>query len=777
MTRLPATTSSLRTTALLLLAGALGGGALGCGPRVTAPAPVGHARISAARGDAPAGWRAGESAIQVGDLKEMVGVLASDDEDGRETLTPGAHKAADYLARRFAALGLAHLPGQASYQVDYTLDEMRWDADRTRLRWKRPGMAEVALRPGVDFAPLAGAGGGGAVAGDLVFAGYGLEKPSAGWNDYAGLNVRGKVVLVLRHVPHEAMADKKGAKLSMADGAFAAKAEAARKHGAVGMIVVTEASHARDEHLSMVAYRRVPEAEGAEGEGGGMRPGAGAAPGGPAPALHDRGAHRRGRHPGARAGRRGAAHRGPFVEAMMSRDAAARLLAGADRTLAQLQAAVEGGTPPRALPIGRVHVTLSAHADPTPHPVTAHNVLAMLPGADPARRDQWVVIGGHYDHLGEGGLDQDDIFNGADDNASGTAGVMELARAFASLAPADRPARPLVFACFSGEEMGLFGSSAALREGDIPVKDVVFMVNLDMIGRNPTRPVDVLGDAYATGVRALTERANKTLGIHLHWLGLGSARDLTSSDHFSFFLRGVPDMFLFTGEHADYHQVTDTPDKLSYERMARLVHLAYRVAGAVAATEVTPRFIHQVPWLGAALVVQDQAGIRRPIVTRVAPGSRAARAGLTVGDALISVGPQPLYDPDQIGRVLDQAPAGKLALVVARGGKTVELDVDKVKRGLLGVIPGDPGLSPEQRKTLGLGRDQGVALRAVVPDGPAAHAGLRAGDLLIELGGQPIGPTNLMRRLSVLGAGSRVPVVALRSGSRVEATVELGAAD
>ena len=669
------TTSLLRLTGAVLLAGAAGCSA----PAVSQP-QVQRARISAAQAGAPAGWRAGESAIQVDDLKQMVGVLASDDEDGRETLTPGANKAAAYLAKRFAALGLSHLPGQSDYQVDYTLDEMRWDADKTRLRWKRPGMAEVGLRPGVDFAPLAGGDGGGAVSGELVFAGYGLDKPAARWNDYAGLDVRGKLVLVLRHVPHEAMVGKKGAAFSTDDGAFAAKAEAARKRGAIGMIVVTEASHARDEHLSMVAYRRVPEAQG----GAAGAPGAGAGAVAPRPALHDRAAHR-GNH-----ARRSAARRrpGPFVEAMMSREAAARLLQGADRTLAQLQSAVESGTPPHALSIGRVHVSLSAHADPTPHPVTAHNVIAMLPGADPARRDQWVVIGGHYDHLGEGGLDQDDIYNGADDNASGTAGVMELARAFASLAPAARPARPLVFACFSGEEMGLLGSSAALREGDIPVKDVVFMLNLDMIGRNPDRAVDVLGDAYASGIRGLTEHANQALGLHLHWLGLGSARELTSSDHFSFFLRGVPDMFLFTGEHADYHQVTDTPDKLAYPRMARLVHLAYRVAGAVAAAEVTPHFIHQVPWLGAALVVRDQAGLRRPVVTQIAPGSRAARAGLSVGDALISVGPQPLYDPDQVGHILDQVAPGKVALVVARGGQTLELDVDKVQRGLLGVIPG-----------------------------------------------------------------------------------------
>ncbi len=741
--------------AVLLLAGC---GSEHAAPKVEAPRPA-----PAARPD----WRAAESAISVDSMRKHVGFLAADDLHGRETFTDGAAAAARYIQERFAEYGLEKLPGQASYQVDYALDESGWDPAGSLLSWKR-GKAKGAghaLRPGVDFQPLVPTDEGRLIEADLVFAGYGLDLPKKGWNDYAGLDVKGKVVLLLRHVPnekqqtaeHEAKEKEKTGKgraderaISQMVGAFNAKARAALAHGAVGMIVVTEPSHEFDDEMSLVARRQVPptaEEKAAEAK---RKAATEAAP--LTAAL--------------KAGRRAAKADRPFVSAIVTRAAADELVAGAGKSLAELQKAIDRGVKPRALRVGPVHVTLAARSTEAARKVTAQNVVGFLPGSDPARRGEWVVVGGHYDHVGEGGLDGDRIHNGADDNASGTAGVLEMAKAFASLPASARPARSLVFCAFSGEEMGLLGSDAMLAERDLPLDKVVFMLNLDMIGRNPDKKVEILGDAFATGVKEITEKANVGLDVDFEWSGLNYS---ASSDHHSFFSRHVPSMFFFTGLHPDYHQPGDHPDKLAYDRMAALSRLGFRIIGAVASAREAPRFIHQLFWLGATVELVRGA----PTVTSVAAGSRGEKAGLEAGDVVVSIGGKKIASSKALGDAFDQLePGSKTAVAVRRGTTSVAIDIARAKQGYLGVQPGE--ISDEQRKTLGLSPEEGVLLESVNADGPAAKSGMKDGDVLVRLGGQAVGDKSLFLRLATLGAGERVVAVVVREGKRVELDLTLG---
>ena len=397
----------MRTSSLLVSLAAVLQLAAGCGseraaPKVEAPRPVLAPR--------PPDWRAAESTISVDGMRAHVGLLSADDLHGRETFTEGAAQAARYIQARFSEYGLETLPGQRAYQVDYTLDESGWDPAGSRLSWRRgtSTAAAHALEPGVDFQPLDPTDEGRAVEADVVFAGYGLDLPGKGWNDYAGLDVKGKVVLLLRHVPNEkqrqaaaAAADQKSGKgraderaIGAMDGAFTAKAKAALARGAVGMIVVTEPSHEFDDDMSLVARRRVP------------------------PTAEELAAQekKKGAHDGALVAALAAARKAPkadrpFVSAMITRAAADQLLAGAGKTLADLQKAVDGGAKPKGLRIGRLHVSLAAKSSQAPRKVTAQNVVGFLPGSDPALRDQWVVVGGHYDHVGEGGLDGDRILS------------------------------------------------------------------------------------------------------------------------------------------------------------------------------------------------------------------------------------------------------------------------------------------------------------------------------------------------------------------------------
>jgi len=742
----------MRLQALSILLASLAG----CGSERAAP-PVEAPRAAAVQ---QRDWRAAESTISAADMREHVRFLAADDLHGRETFTDGAARAARYLEARFAEYGLEKLPGQPSFLVDYTLDENGWDPAGSVASWKR-GAVEKVLRPGVDFEPLEPTDEGRTVEGGVVFAGYGLDLPKKGWNDYAGLDVKGKIVLVLRHVPKEkertAAADgtphRAGFKqddergINQSDGAFNAKARTALAHGAVGMIVVTEPSHEFDDDMSLVARRRVPPsaAEMAEIE---KRKAAKAA----APLL-------------AAAAKAKKADR-PFVSVMMTRAAADELLAGSGEKLADLQKAVDGGRKPKALRIRGLAATLAAKSTEAPRKVTAQNVIGFLPGSDPARRNEWVVVGGHYDHVGEGGLDGDRIHNGADDNASGTSGVLAIARAFASLPPSARPARSLVFCAFSGEEMGLLGSDAMLAEGDLPVDHLVFMLNLDMIGRNPDKKVEILGDAFATKVKEITDKANVGLDVPFEWSGLNYS---ASSDHDSFFSRHVPSMFFFTGLHEDYHQPGDSADKLSYERMALLARLGYRVLGQVAAAPQPPRFIHQLLWLGATVQMMRGA----PTVTSVAAGSRGQAAGLKKGDVLLSIDHKAVATSAELGEAFDRLePGSRTAVVLRRGHARVDVEITRAKQGYLGIMPGE--LTDEQRKSLGLADAEGVLIRSVVPDGPAAKSGMKDGDVLVRLAGQPVGDKSLFLRLATIGAGERVVAIVVRDGARVELDLSLG---
>jgi len=267
---------------------------------------------------------------------------------------------------------------------------------------------------------------------------------------------------------------------------------------------------------------------------------------------------------------------------------------------------VDAGGKPVNLPLGDLHAELRVPERETLC-IQARNVVGFLEGRDPVLREQWILIGAHHDHLGSTEGPGDAIFNGADDNASGVTGVLALARLFTRRGawreeeppPADRrltaplrllrvvrllravrlsllPRRSLVFATFSAEEQGLFGSQVLARELAAGSSGrLVRMLNLDMIGRNPGQPVQVLADKSAADEwDALLPAALSP--------SFSAGRSEMASDHASFFEKGIPYLFFFTGLHGDYHGVNDEADQLSYPRLAEVIRLAWRVASLLA---------------------------------------------------------------------------------------------------------------------------------------------------------------------------------------------------
>ena len=187
----------------------------------------------------------------------------------------------------------------------------------------------------------------------------------------------------------------------------------------------------------------------------------------------------------------------------------------------------------------------------------------MLKGTDPVLSKEMLVVGAHYDHLGYFEGDGDTIYNGADDNASGTAALIELARLHSSLETP--PKRSIVFAAFSAEELGLLGSRAFIRQ--IDSEQVALMLNFDMIGRNSDAPIEIIGDGYAVGMKEELLKANEEIGLNLEMAG---ENYFGASDHDPFFKEDRPFLFFFTGTHEDYHQLSDHIDKLDFEQIHKI---------------------------------------------------------------------------------------------------------------------------------------------------------------------------------------------------------------
>lgn len=664
--------------------------------------------------------------------------LASDELGGRGTGEPGVELAIAHVVEAFEAARLQPLPGEASFRLPFAIYREGWSPD-------------CALAPLVDGVPVPANLGEqyrpfafsdvGEVDAPLVFAGYGITAPELGWDDYADLDVRGKLVLVLRHDPGEAATDGPW-KAHSGHALFDSKARNAADHGALGMILVTDPlNHAGADDLRADG-RFSLESHGPKGP---------VAP--PAPGAKERPEDQ------------------PFLAVHASRPLGEALVAPLGRDLAALQRALDGGERvQQALPGVSVGLALSRPEGRVAS--EAENVVAWLPGSDPSRAEELVVVGAHYDHLGRFEGEGDTTYNGADDNASGTAALLALARAFAALPPAARPRRPMVFAAFAAEEHGLLGSKALIASRLDP-GDVAFMLNLDMVGRSQGK-VQVVGDGYATGLTELVHVANAAeRGGPALDLVLAGTDYAGNSDHHPFMEADVPFLFLHTGLHEDYHQLSDHADKIDVDGAARIARLAFGVLSPIASGDVTPGFVHHVGWLGVSIQPEDRSGAVRAVITRVEDGSRAAEAGFLVGDAIYGFNDEKLDEADAVGARFRQLTPGESARVsVDRANSRLTFTVQRAKTGYLGVWPAD--LTEEFRARHGLSGDTGLLLREVMREGPAAAAGLHDGDAVIAIAGVPTTLNTLSKTLTRIGAGEVVPITVIRDDQRLELTMTLG---
>jgi hypothetical protein len=333
----------------------------------------------------------------------------------------------------------------------------------------------------------------------------------------------------------------------------------------------------------------------------------------------------------------------------------------------------------------------AAHAGQDPQ-LPTRNVVGLLRGSDPALRDEYVVIGAHLDHLGRGSASAMDpqagsaIRNGADDNASGSTVVMELARMLA----ADPPRRSVLFVHFSGEELGLLGSQYFVEHAPVPIDNVVAMVNFDMVGRLRDDKLIVYGVSTAEEMRAILDSANVEPKLDVRAIGDGFG----PSDHSSFYGKGIPVLHLFTDLHDDYHRATDDAERIEVAGMARVSSYAARVARAIADRDVRLTPVRTAPpvasaapssgsgaWFGSVpdMAAGEAKGVR---LTGVSPGSPAERAGLRAGDVIVEFGGMPVGDLYQFTDALRaRQPGDTVRVVVQRNGEPLTVTAVLGRRG------------------------------------------------------------------------------------------------
>jgi hypothetical protein len=559
--------------------------------------------LPAALGQAPSkeqaglarGFSTGYSKIKAEALRADLSYVASDALQGRMSLQPGDDAAIRWIEKQFRAAGLepaaVNAAGKASYLQTFELIEYRPDREATTLSIERanasgsPGKTEFhapeafgAFKDEVDLtAPV-------------VFVGYGITAQELHYDDYAHVNVKGKVAFVFDHEPQED--DPHSIFNGTGNTRYATtrvKLLNAQAHGAVALIVVAEPNR---KHLT--------NAERAA-KIGGNAPGAAPLP---LQAIADDELH---------------------IPVMVVQDAVAeQLFSASDTTGSALQAAIDKSLTPQSRVLPETTVTMHMVNKSVRRGMTS-NVAGLLRGSNPTLAAETILITAHHDHNGqapcaegEGGIDENghDIpsgegcvqtWHGADDNGSGTVGVVNLARAFA--ANGTRPKRSILFAVFASEERGLLGAYWMAAHPLRPLATTRAQINFDMIGRDEaaspqtdgliaipkdtTNRLNLIGALYSPSYDRVVKEENQRVGLVLddRFDHESALNVFFRSDQFPFVLKNVPAFWWFTGFHPDYHHITDTAEKIDYAKMTKILQLAYLSAWRFASDAQTPVFV------------------------------------------------------------------------------------------------------------------------------------------------------------------------------------------
>jgi Zn-dependent M28 family amino/carboxypeptidase len=582
--------------------------------------------------------RAAEADASVTRMKKDLYFLASEECEGRGVETQGINKAADHIAATFKELGLKPALPDGTYFQPFGIPGAAKLGAPNSLVLKGPLGQEIAPPVTKQFS-VSGLTGKGKASAPLVFVGYGITTDA--YDDYKGIDAAGKIVVVLRRTPRF---ESKEAPFpdTQQHAALQTKVTNAETHKAAAIVFVSDRGSAgADDPLMPFDYAR----------------GGGAAS---VPTVH------------------------------IKRALADRLLASLDTSVADVEKAIDADLKPRSSELKGWTATVETTVERKE--IAAKNVIGVLEGKGPLANET-VVIGAHYDHLGRGergslARGSTAVHYGADDNGSGTTAVLELARRFAAMK--DREGRRLVFMTFSGEERGLLGSRHYCQHPAFPLKDTVAMINLDMVGRLRDDPktkkgkLEVGGLGSAKSFEALGDELNKKYDFDVKKTRSG----VGPSDHTSFYLKGVPVFFFFTGMHPEYHRPTDKPDTINFEGMKKVVDMVEELTTRLATEKQRPEYVASkspAPGTGSPRGVPtirfmpgdyDDDQSNGVLVGGVIPGGPAAQGGLKEGDWIVAIAGQPVKNMAGYMKVMGGQKAGApVEFTVKRNDKQVALKV------------------------------------------------------------------------------------------------------
>ena len=560
---------------------------------------------------------------------DHVKYLSSDELKGRGTGTPELDKAAKYIAGKFKSFGLKPVAG--SYLQTFQVTTQMKIGDGTRFAYTLDG-ATSALKLKEGF-QVVGASSAGAFDGPVIFAGYGITAPEYSYDDYAGLDVKGKVVLIWRYEPQQFDEKSKFAgRNETAHSQFFTKGINARMHGAKAVILVNPSFNRTDDPMDTF------------GSSGGQA------------SI-------------------------PFLQ--IRADEVEKWFKAAGKSVKEVGEGIDKDLQPRSFAFPE-SLKVDAKIDLQREQHKTSNVTGYLPG----QTDEYIVIGAHYDHLGLGDNHSlgkvGEIHHGADDNASGTAGVLELAHWF-SKQPKQK--RGILFMTFTGEELGLLGSGYYVGHPELPLEKCAAMINMDMIGRIRDSKVFLAGSGTGASFKELIDGLKGKYDLKLD---LSETAGYGSSDHTSFTTKQVPVLFFFSGLHGDYHKPSDTWDKIDAPDAAKLLDFVSDVALKLASDPERPQYVRVEPpsppkgssgggsgygpYFGSIPdFAEPPKGVR---FADIRAGSPAEKAGLKPGDIMIS------FDGKDVNNLSDytyllrsKKPGDEVLVKVLRGSETIDAKV------------------------------------------------------------------------------------------------------
>ena len=570
--------------------------------------------------------------------------LASDKLQGRRAGTPAADEAAAYIEKEFRSYGLKPA-SRDGFRSPFTFVSDVKLGEQNRFQVIAANGSR-SLKVGEEFMPLAFSSPD-QVSGEIVFAGYGISAPALGLDSYAGIDPKGKIVVILRGSPDGDNPHGKFAEFTQQGLEIQHKTLKAREKGALAVVFVSSEKSFHEDRLSHLRHD-----------------------------LHflDSG----------------------IPTAVVSRDTAASILASSGATLSDAEKKATESTSAFLVK----GVTAQLKTDVVKINGKSANVVGVLPGSDPQLSSEYVVIGAHYDHLGLGGPEslaarpEGQIHHGADDNASGTTGLLEIARVLAG--ERGKIKRSVMFIAFGGEELGLLGSGAYTEHPIIPLSTTVAMLNMDMIGRLRNGSLFVGGVGTSPTWKPLLEKLN---GAAAGGAGNGSGSRFQlgfgedgfgPSDHQSFYVKDVPVLFFFTGTHDDYHKPSDTADKINGQGLIQVAEFVREIAVSVANEPQRIAFTkvkaEQRPagrgfrvYLGTVPNYSDQSDGMK--LEGVRPGSPAEKAGMRAGDIVVKLGKMPIKNVYDYTYALGEMRGGEeIEAVIRREGKEMTVRITPEKR-------------------------------------------------------------------------------------------------